>query len=47
MEDIKEVLKKYNQEHLLMFYNSLSSKEQKELIQDMEKIDFDFISNLK
>ena len=47
MENIKDILKKYNQEHLLMFYDSLNEQEQKELIQDIEKIDFEYMAGLK
>ncbi|MBQ8043875.1 MAG: UTP--glucose-1-phosphate uridylyltransferase [Clostridia bacterium] len=47
MKNIKEILKKYNQEHLLMFYDELTSEEQKELIADIETIDFDTMNSLK
>ncbi len=33
----EEILNKYNQEHLLEFYEELSDKEQKELINQIEK----------
>lgn len=47
MEKIKEILKKYNQEHLLLFYNELTCEEQKELICSIESIDFQKLSRLK
>lgn len=47
MENIRDILKKYNQEHLLLFYDSLSEQEQKDLTQEIEKIDFAFMESLK
>lgn len=47
LEDIKQILKKYNQQHLLMYFDSLNSKEQSELIQDINCIDFELMNNLK
>lgn len=47
MENIKEILKKYNQEHLLLFYDSLTEAEKEELIKDIESIDFELMESLK
>lgn len=38
---INDLLKKYNQEHLLKFYNELSDDEKKSLIDDISSIDFE------
>lgn len=42
----KEILKKYNQEHLLYFYNELSEKEKDILINQISHINFEKIINL-
>lgn len=42
----KEIVKKYNQEHLLYFYNELSQEEQNKLIEQILKIDFEKILTL-
>ena len=47
MKNIKEILKKYNQEHLLMYYETLNPNEQEQLVQDIQTIDFDTINSLK
>jgi len=39
MENIKDILKKYNQEHLLVFYDTLTIEEQEKLISDVTSID--------
>ena len=41
-----EMLEKYNQVHLLNFYNELTADEQNALLQDIESIDFDEINNI-
>lgn len=51
MENIKyekaqEILKKYNQEQLLVCYNKLSKEEQEQLLDQILKIDFEQVSNL-
>ncbi len=51
MEDIKyknaqEILKKYNQEQLLVCYNKLSKEEQEQLLDQILKIDFEQVSDL-
>ena len=47
MENIKEILKKYNQEHLLMFYDSLSSDEKRELLSEISNINFENIVDMR
>ncbi len=47
MEQVKELLKKYNQEHLLMFYDSLENDEKDKLMQELRGIDFAEIDKLK
>lgn len=42
----KEILKKYNQEHLLCFYDELSENEKNTLISQILNIDFEKIINL-
>ena len=42
----EEILKKYNQEHLLNFFEHLSENEQKEFLNQVENIDFKLIENL-
>lgn len=46
LEEIKEKLKKYGQEHLLMFYDKMGTEEQNELLNKIENIDFDLMKNL-
>ena len=50
MEDkyllVKEKLTKYNQEHLLKFYNELTDEEKGNLLEDILKIDFEQVQNL-
>lgn len=43
---VKDVLSKYNQEHLLKFFDSLTEFEKTTLLNQIEKIDFDLILNL-
>ena len=38
---VKEILKKYNQEQLLAFYNELDSRQQQKLLEDIDTIDFE------
>ena len=45
-KEVEEKLKKYNQEHLLDFFNELSEVEQNELLDQIENIDFDLINTL-
>lgn len=43
---LKEKLKKYNQDHLLKFYETLKEDKKEKILSQIEKIDFDQISNL-
>lgn len=46
MKEINEKLKKYNQTHLLKFYDTLSRNEKENLINQINTIDFDLIDTL-
>ena len=46
IESIKKTLKKYSQEHLLDEYEKLDEPKKKELLEQIEKIDFELISHL-
>lgn len=46
METIKELLNKYNQQHLLKFYEELSENEKEQLLKDIETIDFEQMKSL-
>ncbi len=45
-EQAKQILKKYNQEHVLNFYNELSQIEKEKLINQILNIDFEILKNL-
>ncbi len=45
-EKAKDILKKYNQEHLLMCYNKLIEKDRDELVEQILKIDFKQVDEL-
>ncbi len=45
-EEIKKILKKYNQEHILNNYKNLDEKNKKELINQIKNIDFSLIESL-
>lgn len=45
-EEIQSILKKYGQEHLLNHYETLDETHKKELLHQIEKIDFELINNL-
>ena len=47
MENIKEILKKYKQEHLLMFYDSLSFDEKQQFLNEISNINFEEIMNMR
>ena len=47
MESIKEKLRKYNQEHLLTFYDSLNEIEKQELIREISNINFEEMTSMK
>ena len=46
IEEIKHKLKKYGQEHLLIFYDKLDEKKQNELLEQIDEIDFDLINSI-
>ena len=46
LEEVKFILKKYNQEHLLNHYEKLDEAHQKELINQIKAIDFELINSL-
>ena len=46
LEEVKFILKKYNQEHLLNGYEKLDEKKQKQLLEQIMNIDFDLIKSL-
>ena len=44
--EIKALLKKYNQEQLLNGYEKLDERKQKELLQQIQNIDFELMNSL-
>ena len=46
IEEIKHKLKKYGQEHLLIFYDKLDEKKQNELLRQIDEIDFDLVNSI-
>ena len=46
LDEVKYKLKKYGQEHLLNFYDTLDENKQKRLVEQIEGIDFDLINSL-
>lgn len=44
--EVKAILKKYGQEHLLNHYDKLDEKKQVELLSQIENIDFELVNNL-
>ena len=46
VEEIKALLKKYNQEHLLNHYDKLDEHHKKELLDEIEIIYFDLVKSL-
>ena len=46
IEEIKRKLKKYNQEHLLNFYDSLEESKKEKILDQIDKIDFELINSL-
>ena len=46
LENIKKILKKYSQEHLLNEYERLDSVKQKQLLEQIENTDFELINSL-
>lgn len=45
-EEVKELLRKYNQEQLLDFYNELSENDKKSLLAQISNIDFEYMNKL-
>ena len=45
-DEILEVLKKYNQEHLVKYYDELNTEEQENLLSQIERIDFEYMNEL-
>ena len=46
LEEIKALLKKYNQEHLLNSYDLLDNNKKRELLNQIKTIEFELISHL-
>ena len=46
LEEVKSILKKYNQEHLLNGFENLEERKQKKLLEQILNIDFDLINSL-
>ena len=46
LENVKKNLKKYGQEHLLLKYDEMDDDHKKELLNQIETIDFDLMKNL-
>ena len=46
LHDTMQILKKYNQEHLLNFYDELTEPEKETLLSQLHNIDFDKINKL-
>ena len=45
-EEVKDILKKYGQEHLLNHYDRLDENHKKQLIEQIENIYFALVENL-
>ena len=45
-EEAKKLVKKYNQEHLLKFYDELDEEKKKELLDQILSIDFELMEKL-
>ena len=46
LEEIKSKLKKYGQEHLLLFYDKMTDEQKEDLLEQIESIDFDLMKDL-
>ncbi len=46
LEDIKNKLKKYGQEHLLLYYDRMDNLKREKLLEQIENIDFDLMNDL-
>ena len=46
LDEIKSMLKKYGQEHLLLFYDKMNDSQKEKLLNQIENIDFDLMKEL-
>ena len=46
LDEVRMILKKYNQEHLLNHYDKLDEKKKKELLEQIHNIDFELVNDL-
>ena len=46
LEEMKDILKKYGQEHLLNHYNELDEKKKEILLNQIRNIDFELVNKL-
>lgn len=46
LNNVKNILQKYNQEHLIDFYKELNNEEQENLLNQILSIDFDLMQKL-
>ena len=46
LENIKQILKEYGQEHLLLKYDEMNEDQKKELLDQIKTIDFDLMKKL-
>ncbi len=46
VKNVKEILKKYNQEHLLLKYDKMDKEQKKELLEQIQSIDFELMKEL-
>ena len=44
LEEVKDILKKYGQEHLLNHYDSLDEKKKQKLLEQIGNIDFELVN---
>ena len=46
LEEVKDILKKYGQEHLLNHYHDLDEKKREKLLKQINHIDFELVNKL-
>ena len=46
LEEVKSLLKKYGQEHLLLFYDKMNDSQKEKLLDQIENIDFELMKDL-
>ena len=46
LEEVKDILKKYGQEHLLNHYNDLDDNKKEILLKQIKEIDFELVNKL-